>query len=271
MVAFGLIHAALFYMMLPTESLLHGRYYSRSTGIGSRMQSIGSFSYTTKLQPQKCISIDTHRPSSVALSMEAAPSIGFESPRKLVSDGMQAFREGKVQDSIDLFDRADRAVPDGSLRPFLWQRGISYYYKDEFSKGSEQFRYDVKVNPLDVEEIVWDITCLSRLQPDTLPPPSMMSLPKGKQDRRKIMSTVYSLFRGEANEHDLAVAGHGGNISDEFYSLYYLGLYCESRGETEKAANYMKAAVGTSYATGVGAGDYMTSCARVHCKLRGWA
>jgi hypothetical protein len=157
------------------------------------------------------------------------------------------------------------------LRPFLWQRGISYYYQDKFAKGSEQFRYDVKVNPLDVEEIVWDIACLSRLQPDTVPPPTMMSLPKGKQDRRKIMSTVYALFRGETTEHDLAVAGHGGNISEAFYALYYLGLFCESRGETGKAESYMKAAVGTQYATGVGSGDYMTSCARIHCMLRGWA
>eukprot|EP00545_Synedropsis_sp_CCMP1620_P005870 CAMPEP_0119018230 /NCGR_PEP_ID=MMETSP1176-20130426/18872_1 /TAXON_ID=265551 /ORGANISM="Synedropsis recta cf, Strain CCMP1620" /LENGTH=242 /DNA_ID=CAMNT_0006972183 /DNA_START=81 /DNA_END=812 /DNA_ORIENTATION=+ len=236
--------AAFLATFLSAESLLHGRHAN---------------------QPA------VRRTSSVApLPMVASPT-GSENPRRLVSYGMQAFREGKIQKSIDLFNQADEGVPDGSLRPFLWQRGISYYYKDDFSKGSEQFRYDVKVNPLDVEEIVWDIACLSRLQPDAVPPPTMMSLPKGKQDRRKIMSTVYSLFRGEANEHDLAVAGHGGNISDEFYSLYYLGLFCESRGETAKSASYMKAAVGTSYATGVGAGDYMTSCARVHCELRGWA
>lgn len=197
----------------------------------------------------------------------------FESPRLLVSEGMNAFREGKVQESIDFFDRADQAaMPAGSLRPFLWQRGISYYYTDDFEKGSNQFRYDVKVNPLDVEEIVWDIACLARLNPDTWPPASIMSLPEGQHDRRRIMSTVYSLFRGDASERDLAVAGHtSGNVSDEFYSLFYLGLYCEARGEAIKAENYMKAAVATKYATGIGAGDYMTSCARVHCHIRGWA
>mgnify|MGYP007080234259 CR=1 FL=1 len=50
-----------------------------------------------------------------------------------------------------------------------------------------KFRIDVKVNPLDVEEIVWDIASLSRLNPNQLPPPSMMSLPQGRTDRRKIM------------------------------------------------------------------------------------
>lgn len=93
------------------------------------------------------------------------------------------------------------------------------------------------MNPLDVEEIVWDIASLSRLDPSSVPPPSMMSLPKGKTDRRKIMvryhvlqtrhrlvyevahsvvkhfllqGTVYSLFRGSASELDLAVAGRDG-------------------------------------------------------------
>lgn len=192
------------------------------------------------------------------------------SPRALVNAGMQAFREGKVKASIDLFDQADESVPDGSLRPFLWQRGISYYYNDDFQKGSDQFRFDVKVNPLDVEEIVWDIACLSRLDPDDFPPPNRMSLPKDKQDRRRIMGTVYSLFRGDAMEQDLAEAGHTGSATDEFYALFYLALYCESRGEAGKAANYMKTAVKTTYATTIGSGDYMTSCARVHCQLRGW-
>ena len=62
----------------------------------------------------------------------------------------------------------------------------------------------------DVEEIVWDIACQTRMDPTTFPPPTMMSLPKGKKDRRKIMGIVYSLYRGEAMEMDLAKAGHEG-------------------------------------------------------------
>ena len=60
------------------------------------------------------------------------------------------------------------------------------------------------------------------------------------------------------------------SIADEFYSLFYLGLFCESRGENTKAATYMRQAVKTEYAKNQGRGDYMTSCARIHCKLRGW-
>ena len=122
---------------------------------------------------------------------------------------MQRFRQADIPGSIELFDQAERLDP--SLRPFLWQRGISYYYANRCQEGSDQFRYDVRANPLDVEEIVWDIACLSKINPDDVPPAKMMSLPKGKSDRRRIMSTVYSLFRGEATEHDLAVAGQVGS------------------------------------------------------------
>ena len=59
-------------------------------------------------------------------------------PRQLVSLGMKTFSESRVQDSIELFDRADEAVPNGSLTPFLWQRGISLYYTDQFEAGSNQ-------------------------------------------------------------------------------------------------------------------------------------
>jgi len=39
----------------------------------------------------------------------------------------------------------------------------------------------------DVEEIVWDIACLARIDPESFPPPNKMALPRGKTDRRRIM------------------------------------------------------------------------------------
>ena len=96
---------------------------------------------------------------------------------------MELFRKGDIKGSIDKFDAS---VPPGS-QAYLWQRGLSYYYADEFAKGSKQFRDDVLRSPLDVEEIVWDIACLLRMDPTEFPPPTMMSLPPGKKDRRPIM------------------------------------------------------------------------------------
>lgn len=181
--------------------------------------------------------------------------------RRYVGDGMQAFRQGNIGESIDLFDKAEAEEP--RLDPFLWQRGLSYYYADEFDKASQQFRRDVKVNPLDVEEIVWDIASQLRVNP-TFPVPTALSLPRNQSDRRPIMAVVYKLFRGEANEHDLAEAGHAsGKPSDEFYALLYLGLFAEARRDNTKAENYLRQAVHTEYATSLGRRDYMTDVARV--------
>ena len=208
---------------------------------------------------------------SASPSDQPSPYYANMTPRQLTLTGMNEFKLSNIQKSIELFDIADSLVPDSKLTPYLWQRGISLYYNNEFQQGSNQFRYDVKVNPLDVEEIVWDIACQNQLK--LLDPDyeiQKLALPKGQKDRRRIMSTVYNLFRGDASEAELASAGHEGSISDEFYALFYLGLYCESMGEYSKASNYVKAAVKSEYATGRGGADYMTSCARVHCKLRHW-
>ena len=74
------------------------------------------------------------RPSALCRLNMAAGFI--ESPRQLVSQGMQLFRQADINGSIVRFDRAETVDP--SIRPFLWQRGISYYYADRFQEGSDQ-------------------------------------------------------------------------------------------------------------------------------------
>lgn len=134
-----------------------------------------------------CTSTSTSKRRTTYLSMSSIDDAQLDRipPRKLVQLGMQYFKQGDVNGSIEIFDRAEKMEP--SIRPYLWQRGISYYYADRFQEGSDQFRYDVKVNPLDVEEIVWDIACQymgNQNRDDLL---NKMSLPRGKTDRRKIM------------------------------------------------------------------------------------
>jgi hypothetical protein len=117
--------------------------------------------------------------------------VSLSSPREYIMQGTEQFRQGNVQGSIDSFNEAGRQL--GS-RPYLWQRGISLYYTDDFAAASQQFRDDVLQSPLDVEEIVWDTACLARLYPDApFPPPNQLSLPAGKKDRRPIMVRTYVL------------------------------------------------------------------------------
>jgi hypothetical protein len=75
---------------------------------------------------------------------------------------MRAFRLGNVSQSMALFDAAEQ-TQGPSLTPYLWQRGLSYYYADNFAATSRQFQIDVHVNPADVEEIVWDIASQLRM------------------------------------------------------------------------------------------------------------
>jgi hypothetical protein len=109
----------------------------------------------------------------------------------LVREGMEAFRRGDVAKSIELFDEAETVGGPG-YTPYLWQRGISYYYVDRFAEASSQFQTDTKVNPRDTEEIVWDIA--SRLRADqnqAFPLVTQMALPKGTSDPRRIMVRSY--------------------------------------------------------------------------------
>lgn len=105
------------------------------------------------------------------------------SARQLIGQGMQSFRDGDVEGSIRYFDQAE--VTEPSMTPFLWQRGLSYYYADQFDAASKQFRTDVQVNPADAEEIVWDIASQLRLRPDSFPVPNQLALPR--KDPRRIM------------------------------------------------------------------------------------
>mmetsp|Transcript_35468 Transcript_35468/g.54515 ORF Transcript_35468/g.54515 Transcript_35468/m.54515 type:complete len:125 (-) Transcript_35468:590-964(-) len=61
---------------------------------------------------------------------------GQENASTYVRKGMISFVDGKVDDSISFFDKAESIDP--SIRGVLWQRGISYYYADRFDDGSKQ-------------------------------------------------------------------------------------------------------------------------------------
>lgn len=135
--------------------------------------------------------LSTTRPPSwrVATCLYGTSPDSSVEARQQVINGMKAFSNCNIQESIDAFNQAEELNP--SLTPYLWQRGISYYYKNDFEKASQQFRTDVTVNPRDTEEIVWDIAAQLQVDPTTFPPRSIMSLPPNTRDRRRIMVCAY--------------------------------------------------------------------------------
>eukprot|EP00933_Yihiella_yeosuensis_P071717 TRINITY_DN79955_c0_g1_i1.p1 TRINITY_DN79955_c0_g1~~TRINITY_DN79955_c0_g1_i1.p1 ORF type:complete len:385 (+),score=62.24 TRINITY_DN79955_c0_g1_i1:141-1157(+) len=213
----------------------------------------------------------------------AASSLGFGSvllaeallvsPAEAIGDGqsqmrqgMQAFSRGKVDESIKLFDQA---ANNDYPKAMLWQRGLSLYYADRFEDGATQFRKDVEMNPNDTEESIWAMLCEARLVGFEQARKKMLVV---KRDRRPVMRTAYSLFRGEnadAAQAELEKYASGSNDSDKFYAALYLGLYAEAKGDAQTARQWIERSVASDY--GKSSGDYMADLARVHMSVRGWS
>lgn len=164
-----------------------------------------------------------------------------------VREGMAAFSDGKVEESIEIFDSIIAQKP--SAKPYLWQRGLSLYYADRFKDGAEQFATDVAVNPNDTEESIWNFLCVARTDGFDKARQTML---KVGVDRRPVMRAALELFSGAADEAPLQAYAKGLSPSDQFYSNLYLGLFREAKGDVEGSKGFMRAAVSTAYARGSG-------------------
>jgi tetratricopeptide (TPR) repeat protein len=181
-------------------------------------------------------------------------------PNAYVRRGMVYFQLGKVEESITDFDSAEKL--DSRLTPYLWQRGLSYYYAERFAEGAKQFEVDLTVNAQDVEETVWRYLCIARLSGVTEARNSLLPV---KNDPRKIMGCVYDLFAGNCTPDDVLQVGNLGGVKGNFYSHLYLGLYYEAEGNIELAKDYIVKA-----ADNYQIDDYMWYLAVVHKQLRDW-
>ena len=177
-----------------------------------------------------------------------------------VRRGMVYFKLGKITESIQDFDHAEKL--DFQITPYLWQRGLSYYYAERFAEGAKQFEIDLTVNAQDVEETVWRYLCIARLSGVTEARNSLLPV---KNDPRKIMKSVYDLFAGNCSQDDVLNVGKLGGLKGKFYSHLYLGLYYEAENNLELAQEYIVKA-----ADEYKIDDYMWYLAVVHKKLRKW-
>lgn len=181
-------------------------------------------------------------------------------PQAYVRRGMVNFKLAKIDESIADFDRAELLEP--RLLPYLWQRGLSYYYAARFEEGAKQFEVDLTVNAQDVEETVWRYLCIARLKGITEARNSLLVV---KNDPRLVMRSVYELFAGNCSANDVLAAGQKEGKRGNFYSHLYLGLYYEAESDPEQACKYILKAV-HDYPLD----DYMWYLAGVHQILRGW-
>ncbi|WP_341525154.1 hypothetical protein WKK05_21370 [Nostoc sp. UHCC 0302] len=183
-----------------------------------------------------------------------------QNPNAYIRRGMVYFQLAKIDESIQDFDTAEQL--DERLKPYLWQRGLSYYYVERFAEGVQQFEIDLTVNAQDVEETVWRYLCMARLVGAKEARNSLLTV---KNDPRHFMQIVYNLFAGTCTPNDVLNVGQLEGIKGNFYSHLYLGLYYEAENNLDLAKNYIVKA-----ADNYKIDDYMWYLAQVHKKLRGW-
>ncbi|MBR8840451.1 MAG: hypothetical protein DSM106950_42320 [Stigonema ocellatum SAG 48.90 = DSM 106950] len=181
-------------------------------------------------------------------------------PRAYVQRGMVNFKLVNINASITDFDTAEQL--ESRLTPYLWQRGLSYYYAERFGDGAKQFEVDLTVNAHDAEETIWRYLCIARLQSATYAGTTLLPI---KDDPRLVMRRVYDLYAGNCSVDEVLSAGNSWDQGANFYSNLYVGLYFEAENKSEQARQYIVKA-----ATQYQIDDYMWYLAKVHQKLRGW-
>ena len=173
--------------------------------------------------------------------------------------GMNAFREGQVQESLTQFDRAVEI--DRRIEPYLWQRGISQYCLGEYKAGKRQFEIHKTVNPNDVENAAWHYLCVGKLKCKNAAKQSLIAI-NTDHDRRVPMKEIYEYLGGNASERDILRAAEKADTPQaRMYAHLYLGLCSEIDGDNEKMIRHLKTASAQTLAN-----SYMRDVARVYLK-----
>lgn len=182
-------------------------------------------------------------------------------PSMYVQRGMVAFKLADIAAAIKDFDQAERL--DATLTPYLWQRGLAYYYAGRFAEGARQFEIDLTVNRHDVEETVWRYLCQARLHGPAFAGTHLYPV---RHDARPVMAWIYQLFAGECTAEAVLAHYHNATRQGRFYSHLYVGLYWEAEGDGDRARHHISEAAALQVVD-----DYMGWVAIVHQQLREWS
>lgn len=190
-------------------------------------------------------------------------------PKAYIRRGMVNFKLAKISESIQDFDQAEKL--DSTVSPYLWQRGLSYYYAERFEEGAAQFELDLTVNAQDVEETVWRYLCIAQLKGTVEARQALLAV---KNDPRPIMNSVYDLYAGNCTPEDVLATGKKYGRHGRFYSHLYIGLYYEAAKDIEQSTESNSTLRARFYilkaANEYKLDDYMWYLACVHKNLRGW-
>src|SRR6187431_2404476 len=152
--------------------------------------------------------------------------------RAIMDRAVADFRAGRVEQSLEGFDRIARLSPADA--PYLWQRGIAQYYAGKYRECRDMFVSHRTVNPDDVENAAWHFLCVARAESPAKARAAL--LPVGP-DARVPMREVYQMFRGTLTPEQVLSAA-GSQADAQFYGHLYLGLYFEALGMKDDALQH---------------------------------
>lgn len=177
-------------------------------------------------------------------------------PKLYIQRGMIYFKLARLNDSLKDFNKAEELNPQ--LTPYLWQRGLTYYYLERYAKAGRQFELDLSVNSQDIEESLWLYLAIAKLEN---PQTAQDCLLPVKYDSRAFMRHIYQVFAGKSSISTLTNINQNAGLKEVFFSSLYAGLYFFVRGDHLKANLYIKRAIESKI------NDYMWHLACVHLYL----
>ena len=174
-------------------------------------------------------------------------------PKLYIQRGMIYFKLAQLNYSLKDFNKAEELNPQ--LTPYLWQRGLTYYYLGKYAKAGRQFELDLSVNSQDMEETLWLYLAIAKLEN---PHTAQDCLLPVKYDPRAFMRQIYQVFAGKSNISTLTNINQNAGLKEIFFSYLYAGLYYFVRGDNANANLYIKRAIEFKI------NDYMWHLACVH-------
>ena len=216
-------------------------------------------------QVSKCLS--EGRYDEAAKNLDALISIDDQRVDYHFKLGDTRFMNGEMKQAIAAYDRAIELAP--ALEPRCWQRGLAYYFANEFELGKAQFDVHQTVNSQDVENSVWHLLCNSRLVGLEKARDAMIPI---QGDSRTPMPEVFKLFAGQGTANEVMQAATRDSQSSDYnrrnhlyYAHLYIGLFHDMQGESELAVKSMKQASDINPSS---KSQLMGSVADVFLKLR---
>lgn len=178
-------------------------------------------------------------------------------PRLYITRGMLYFQLGQLINSLRDFNKAEELNPQ--LTPYLWQRGLTYYYLERYAKAARQFELSLSIHSQDMESTLWFFLCIAQLEDIASAQDSLLN---ARDDIRPYMRHIYQVFAGVYNVDTLINLNGDCDRDHHFYANFYAGLYYEVQKKPKESAQLINKAINYPI------DDYMWSVACTHQMLR---